>query len=167
MKGIRVLLLFCMWLPAWVAQAADVKIGAVSLDKIMSEAPQAEQAIKRLQQEFAPRERALVDAQKSLRNQEQKLTKDSEVMSEAQRRKLEGDIIAKRREVQRSADEFREDWNLRRNEELGKLQKQITEVINGLAKEDGFDLVIYGNALLYASERVDITDKVLERLKKR
>ncbi|MBK8184038.1 MAG: OmpH family outer membrane protein [Candidatus Competibacteraceae bacterium] len=150
--------------PFAVAQAADVKIGFVSVAKILQNAPQAESASKRLEQEFAPRQKALVEAQKSLRKQEEKLSKDSAVMGDSQRRSLESDIRNQARELKRTGDEFREDFNLRRNEELGKFQKQVLEVINNIAKEDGFDLVVNDGAALYASPQVDVTEKVLKRL---
>lgn len=151
-------------LPVSLAQAADVKLGFVSIAKILNSAPQAEAASKRLEQEFAPRQKGLVEAQKSLRKQEEKLTKDGAVMSESQRRSLENEIRNQARELKRTSDEFREDFNLRRNEELGKFQKQVLEVINSVAKEDGFDLVVNDGAALYASPQVDVTEKVLKRL---
>jgi outer membrane protein len=85
-------------------------------------------------------------------------------MSESQRRNMENDFRNQARELKRSGDEFREDFNLRRNEELGKFQKQVLDVINSVAKEDGFDLVVNDSATLYASPQVDVTDKVLKRL---
>jgi outer membrane protein len=146
------------------AQAADVKIGFVSIAKILNSAPQAESASKRLEQEFAPRKKGLDEAQKSLRKIEEKLAKDGAVMSESQRRNMENDFRNQARELKRSGDEFREDFNLRCNEELGKFQKQVLDVINSVAKEDGFDLVVNDSATLYASPQVDVTDKVLKRL---
>ena len=165
MKLVRNLLIATtLALPVSLAQAADVKIGFVSIAKILNSAPQAEAASKRLEQEFAPRQKGLVEAQKSLRKQEEKLAKDGAVMSESQRRNLENEIRNQARELKRTSDEFREDFNLRRNDELGKFQKQVLEVINNVAKEDGFDLVVNDSATLYASPQVDVTDKVLKRL---
>jgi len=153
--------------PFSLVQAAEVKIGFVSIAKILQSAPQAEAASKRLEQEFAPRQKALVEAQKSLRRQEEKLSKDGAVMGDSQRRSLESDIRNQARELKRTGDEFREDFNLRRNEELGKFQKQVLEVINNVAKEEGFDLVVNDGAALYASPQVDVTEKVLKRLTSR
>ncbi|MDS4029602.1 MAG: OmpH family outer membrane protein [Candidatus Contendobacter sp.] len=165
LKLVRNLLIAtALTLPASLAWAAEVKIGFVSIAKILNSAPQAETASKRLEQEFAPRKKGLDDALKGLRKQEEKLAKDGAVMSESQRRNLENEIRNQARELKRTSDEFREDFNLRRNEELGKFQKQVLEVINGVAKEEGFDLVINDNATLYASPQVDVTDKVLKRL---
>ncbi|MFO1372672.1 MAG: OmpH family outer membrane protein [Candidatus Competibacteraceae bacterium] len=166
MKGIHKLLLVVamLVLPLSLVQAAELRIGFVSIAKILSSSPQAEAAGKRLEQEFAPRQKGLVEAQKSLRKLEEKLSKDGAVMSESQRRSAENDMRTQARELKRSSDEFREDFNMRRNEELGKFQKQVLDVINNVAKEEGFDLVINDNATLYASSQVDITEKVLKRL---
>jgi outer membrane protein len=157
-------LLSGLLLPISGAPAADLKIGFVNTAKILTEAPQAEDANRRLQREFAPREKGLADAQKSLRGLEQRLTRDGETMSETQRRNLERDIIAQRRELKRSSDEFREDVNLRRNEELGKFQREVIEVINRLAKEQNFDLILNDAAAIYAGDQIDITSQVLSRL---
>ena len=167
MKIMRNLLIAtALALPVSLAQAAEVKLGFVSIAKILNSAPQAEAASKRLEQEFAPRQKGLVEAQKSLRKQEEKLSKDGAVMSESQRRSLENEIRNQARELKRTSDEFREDFNLRRNEELGKFQKQVLEVINSVAKEEGFDLVVNDSATLYFSPQVDATEKVLKRLTK-
>jgi len=160
----NLLIALALTLPVSLAQAADVKIGFVSIAKILNSAPQAEAASKRLEKEFAPRQKGLVEAQKSLRKLEERLSKDGAVMGDSQRRSLEGDIRNQARELKRTSDEFREDFNMRRNEELGKFQKQVLDVVNSVAKEEGFDLVINDGATLYASPQVDVTEKVLRRL---
>ena len=160
----NLLIAVALALPVSLAQAADVKIGFVSIAKILNSAPQAEAASKRLEKEFAPRQKGLVEAQKSLRKLEERLSKDGAVMGDSQRRSLEGDIRNQARELKRTSDEFREDFNMRRNEELGKFQKQVLDVVNSVAKEEGFDLVINDGATLYASPQVDVTEKVLRRL---
>lgn len=168
MKGIRVLFLLLggLLLQIAVAQAAELKIGFVNAAQILDKAPQAELARSRLEKEFAPRDKSLVDAQKSLRSLEEKLARDSAVMGDSERRNLERDIIAQQRELKRAQDEFREDFTIRRNEELGSLQRQVYEAIVSLAKEEQFDLIVNDGAVIYASEQVDITDQVLRRLTK-
>jgi outer membrane protein len=147
------------------ATAAEVKIGVVNAQKILEQAPQVEAARSRLEKEFSPRDRSLASAQKDLKRMEEKVTRDSAVMSDSQRRDLERQIRDKRRDLDREQQEFREDFNLRRNEEFDKIQKQVFQAIVDLAKEDKYDLVL-GDGVIYAAERMDITDRVLERLKK-
>lgn len=124
----------------------------------------AEAALNRLEKEFSPRDKALVEAQKALRKLEDRLSKDGATLSDAERRDLERDIISQRRDVKRAQDEFREDFNIRRNEEMAKLQKLIQDAITALAQEERYDLVLNDGAVIFASEAVDITDKVLKRL---
>jgi outer membrane protein len=143
--------------------AAELKVGFVNAVKVMESAPQVEKANARLEQEFAPRQRRIVNAQQEVRRLEEKLAKEEATSSETESRNLSRDLMAKKRDLKREQDEFREDYNIRRNEELDKLQKRIVEVIQGLAKEEGYDFIL-SDGVVWASERVDITDKVLRRL---
>lgn len=147
------------------ALAADYKIGVVQAVRVLESAPQAEAAKKKLETEFAGRDKQLANDQKALKTLEDRLAKDGAIMSETERVRLERDIISKRRDLKRSSDEFREDVNFRRNEEFGKIQRQIVEAIKQLADEQKFDLVL-GEGVIYASKTVDMTDQVIERLKK-
>ena len=147
------------------AFAADYKIGVVQAVRVLEAAPQAEIAKKKLESEFASRDKQLLNDQKSLKTLEDRLAKDAAIMSETERSRLERDIIAKRRDIKRNSDEFREDVNFRRNEEFGKIQRQIVEAIKAIADEQKYDIVL-GEGVIYASKAVDMTDSVIERLKK-
>ncbi len=153
------------FLLAWpsLAAAAEPKIVFVNTVRVLEEAPQAEAASRKLEAEFSPRQRRLVEQQEALQRLEERLTRDEAVLTEAQRRNLERDITSQRRDLRRGEDEFREDLNLRRNEELAALQQQVFETIVALAEERSYDLVLTDGVLL-ASERVDITDEILARL---
>lgn len=144
--------------------AQDVKVGFVNVAKVLDESPQAAQARERIEKEFAPRDRALLAQQKELRALEDQLVRDGAVMTEDQRVQLEQDIRSRRREMRRTQEEFREELNLRRNQELSKLQRRVIEVIQELAKAQSYDLVLT-DGVVYASERIDITAKVVGRLK--
>lgn len=143
--------------------AAELKIGFVNIPKVLEKAPQAEGAKKRLEKEFAPRDKTLVAQQKELQALEEKIARDSAVMSDAQRRDMEKDLVAKQREAKRAQQEFSEDFNLRRNEELGKLQRRIVESIRELAKEDGFDLLL-SDGVIFAGDALDVTAQVQKKL---
>ncbi|MFN2309489.1 MAG: OmpH family outer membrane protein [Gammaproteobacteria bacterium] len=160
---IRILAALCLSLPALAL--AEVKVGFVNTVKLMEEAPQAKAAISKMEAEFAPREKELVALQRGIKQAEDKLAKDAAVMSDADRGKAERDLVSRKRDLKRSQDEFREDLNLRRNDELGRLQRSLYEAIVELAKADNYDLIV-SEGVVYASTRIDITDAVLERLKK-
>ncbi len=146
--------------------AAELKIGFVNALKVMDQAPQVNKANKRLEREFAPKQRRLISAGQEIKKLEERLAKNIAIMSESAARKLNRDIRDKKREAKREQEEFREDYNIRRNEELDKIQKIIIEVIQELANEHAYDMIIT-EGIVWASSRVDITDKVLRRLKVR
>lgn len=145
--------------------AADYKIGVVQAVRVLEAAPQAEAAKKKLESEFAGKDKLLLAKQKELKALEDRAAKDGAIMSETERTRLQRQIIEKQRDLKRDSDEFREDVNFRRNEEFAKIQKQIVEAIQTIAQEQKFDLVL-GEGVIFASKAVDITDLVIERLKK-
>lgn len=161
----KLLLTLSMLLSAMTVNAQDIKIGAVNAVRILENSPQAEAARDKIQREFAPRDRELVEEQKKLKSLEDRLSKDGAIMSEAERSKLERDIIQIKRDIKRSQDEFRDDLNFRRNEEFGEIQKTILEAVQKVAKDQGYDIVL-GEGVIYASKKVDISDQVIDYLKK-
>jgi outer membrane protein len=142
---------------------AETKIGFVDTVKLMESAPQAKSAQSKIEKEFAPREKSLVTLQRQIKTKEDKLSRDGAVMSESERSKLESDIRSKRRDLKRSQEEFRDDLNIRRNEVLAKLQKDMYEAVVALAKEQKFDLIM-SQGVVYSSDKVDITASVLKKL---
>ena len=146
------------------AVSAEVKIGFVNVAKVLELAPQAEAARNRIEREFAPKDRELLQQQKDVRSLEDRLVKNAAVLSDVERQRNETEIRAAKRELRRAQDEFREDLNLRRSQELSKLQQKVTEVIQVLAKAEKYDLIV-SDGVIFAGSRVDITDMVLEHLR--
>lgn len=143
---------------------ADIKIAYVNANKVLDESPQAAEVSRKLKQEFSAREGELRNGQDEIKQLEASMSRDGITMSEDRRSKLERDILVRKRDMQNKADAFRDDLNLRRNEEMNKLLAQLQEVIIGLGKEQKYDLIVY-EGVAYASSTIDITDKVLEKLR--
>ncbi len=145
------------------ATAQELKIGVVNVPVLMDRAPQAKLAMDALQEEFAPRQREILARQKEYEDLGEKVQRDVAVMGETERRNAENDLRNLQREVTRLQNEFREDLNLRRNEELGNLQRALLEEVQSYAKSAGFDLVV-GDGVLFASPTVNITENVLRAM---
>ncbi len=148
--------------PPVVAQT--LKIGYVDIGKLVEQAPQGEKARKKLEQEFGPRDKEILKNRSGLRALEKQLENLANSAGDTVRRKKERELVSMRRNLKRASQEFREDYNLRRNEELGALQKIVYKAIVDIAKTENFDLVLHEGAV-YASDRIDITDKVLQKLR--
>lgn len=146
--------------------AQGLKVGYVNVVKVIEQAPQGDAALKELEDEFGPRDRELRKMRDDLKNMEEDLEKNALVMKESDRRDKERDVLDLRRSLKRAGQEFREDYNLRRNEELRDLQKIVFKAIVDIAKAEKFDLIIHEGAV-YASEKIDITEKILQQLKQK
>lgn len=162
--GTRVLTAAAALLAAGAVSAQDAKIGFVDVGKLLEDSPQAVAARQKLRNEFAPRNEQLEAQHKEIAKLEEQLSTDADVMSEERIEELERSIQRRRRDFVRERDEVREDLGIRRNEELGKLQEQINEEVARIARAEGFDLVLTQAVTLYASQRIDITDRVLESM---
>jgi outer membrane protein len=142
---------------------ADLKIGFVNIPAVLEKAPQAEKAKKRLEQKFSPRDKQLVAQGKEIQSLEEKMTKEASVMSDSEKAKLENDIQNKKRDAKRSQQEFSEDFNASRNEELGKLQRRIVEAVRAIAKDEDYDLLLT-DGVIYSKPEFDITAQVQKKL---
>lgn len=145
------------------AAFAEMKVGFVDLAKLSESAPQIKAAQGKIDAEFSSREKELISLQRKLGKQEEKLTKDGAVMSDSERSSLERDILSKRRDLKRSQDEFRDDLNIRKNEMLRQVNIEIGEIIESFARSENYDLIM-AQGVMFASDRVDITDMILKKL---
>jgi len=164
MKNSGIGLIFAALLAVAPAANADLKIGYVNAARVLDQSPQAAAVAKKLKQEFSGKESDLLADRKELKRLEDKMTRDGAVMSETERSKLEREIVIRKRDMQHASDAFRDDLNLRRNEEMNKLLAAVQKAIEGIGKEQNFDLIVY-EGVAYASSTIDLTDEVLERLR--
>lgn len=145
-----------------LAQGSEYKIGFINSERLFREAAPAKRAQQKLEKEFAGRDAEIQKLSKQVRDLQTVLEKDSVTMPEAERRDKERDLANKNRDLQRMQREFREDLNLRRNEELSAVQERANKVIQQIAADEKFDLIIQD--VVYASPRIDITDRVIKSL---
>ena len=146
-----------------VTVGQELKIGVVNIPVLMERAPQAKMAMDALQEEFAPRQRVIVAKQTEFEELTEKVRRDFDVMGERERRNAEKEIRDLQREVTRLQTEFREDLNLRRNEELGQLQRSLLKEVQDYAQTTNYDLIV-GDGVLYASSTVNITELILRAM---
>lgn len=158
---VKVVLAFAMLgAIALPAAAQEIKIGVVSLPALIERAPQTKAAMDALQEEFAPRQREFLAKQKEFEDLQEKAQKDAAVMGETERRNAEKDLRDLQREVARMQNEFREDLNIRQNEEYGLLQRALLKEVQDYAKQNNYDLIV-GDGVLYVSTAINITEQVL------
>jgi len=151
-----------LMLGATAAGAADMKIGFVDVERIRRESAPAERASKLLEKEFAPRAQELQKREAQIKVLQSQLEKDAMTMGESDRRAREQELARVSVDFQRVQREYREDLNMRRNQELATLFERADRVIKQIADAEKFDLIL--QEAVYRSKRIDLTDKVLKAL---
>jgi outer membrane protein len=151
-------------LSGWVfaAGAQSLKIGFVNTERVFREAAPAKKAQQALERDFAARNAELAKLEKQGRDLQTELERENVTMSESARRDKERQLADISRNFQRLQRELREDLNLRRNEALAAVQERATRVINQIAEQEKFDLIL--QEAVFASGKIDITDKVIKAL---
>lgn len=162
-KGLLSAFVFSLALPL-NAMADNPKIGVIDMRTVIASAPQAKDAMEKLKKEFKAREDKIQTAEKSLKDKAEKLQRNAAVMSEADKTKLEKEVVSSQRDLQRMQNEFREDAATRQQEEMKKIIDKVNVAIEDVAKKDKYDLVIHKDAAPYSAKTVDITDKVVKAI---
>jgi len=157
-KAMLPLLLAIAAMPA----LAESKIGFVNVQRLVNESPQAVRAQKRIDDEFKKRDLELQQISRRLQAMQENLEKNAVTMAESERRNREREFNDLSRDFQRKQREFREDLNLRQNEEMAAIFERANGVIKRIAETEKFDLIV--QEAVFFSPRIDITDKVIKAL---
>jgi outer membrane protein len=144
--------------------AADLKIGYVNTEKVFRDSQLAIKAQKKLEKEFQGREQELQKLVKQARDLQAYLEKEGLTLSETERNRKQKDLANLSRDLQHDQRAFREDLNQRKNEEFAAVQERARKAIMDIAEREKYDLILEN--VIYASSKVDVTDRVMKILER-
>jgi outer membrane protein len=147
---------------AFSVQAQEFRAGFVNTDRLFREATAAKAAQAKLEQEFAKREKELVDMGNGLKSASEKFEREAPTMAESQRTTRQRQLAEQDRDFQRKRREFQEDLNARKNEELSQVLERANRVVKQVAEQEKYDVIL--QEAVYINPKYDITDKVLKAL---
>ncbi|MEO7198903.1 MAG: OmpH family outer membrane protein [Dokdonella sp.] len=151
--------------PVGSAQPVSQRIGYVDMKRLLDNAPQVIAGRQKLEREFAPRDSALLADEKRLITERARYERDSLMMNKTEGDALKREIDALDRSIKRNRDSLRSELKTRSDQELERSWREINNAVVDFAREQSIDLIV-PSPVVYASARVDITDQVLERLKR-
>ena len=154
--------MLALLLGAGAVQAADFKVGVVDTERVLRESVPAMNAEKKIEKEFSGRDQEIQKMIKQAKDLQNLLEKEGAAMSDAEHRNKERELTALNVDLQRMQREFREDLNLRKNEELAMVLELANKAIQTIADTEKFDLIL--QEAVYRNPKIDITDKVIKQL---
>ena len=139
-------------------------VGFVDVPRLIDKSPQSIAAGKRLESEFAPRQKSINESREELVSLRNKLKKEELVISAAQKEELELSIRALERRLKREEQDFREELNIKKNNEFKKVRQLVLKAITKFADTGEYDLIL-SEGVVFAHNRIDITDKIIDIMK--
>lgn len=147
--------------PAAKLEAPSLKVGVLDWQRLIATAPQAKEAGKRLEKEFQEPGELLNNKQKEFQTKREKLLRDQDILSKAERAKKEKELVRIEQDLRRMDEELRSESAARHREEMDEFVKTVRSIVETYAKKEKYDLVLPQEVMVYFGERVDVTDKIL------
>ena len=147
-----------------ISSAAEVSVAVVNVARLQNEVPQMARVREKIKQEFVAREAKITAQEEQIGQLEEKLVRDRSNISDAEAKNLQRDIRSRTLRFENAKEELESDRRLRLNEEMDRLRRVLSEVIAEVAKAEQLDIVLE-SGVTWASERANITDKVLARMR--
>ncbi len=144
---------------------AAARIGYVDMKRLLDNAPQVVAGRQKLEREFATRDAALKADEKRFADLKSKQARTASTLSQADADALQREIDALERSIKRSRETLRADLKARSDQELDRSWREINDAVVEFAREQGFDLIV-PSPVVYASPRVDVTERILDRLRR-
>lgn len=160
--ALAALLLACIAVPAW---AQTARVGYVDMKRLLDNAPQLQAGREALQREFAQRDAELKQQEQRLAELEARQRREGALLSRDDAAALQREVDTLRRSLERTRGRLRDELNARGQEEVRRRWDEIHDVVVEFARQNGYDLVVE-SPVIYASATIDITDEVLERLRR-
>jgi outer membrane protein len=162
MKRILPIVLVIFAVVASQATAQSLRVGYVDMKRVLDNAPQVVAGREQLDLEFRPRNEAIEFQERQAQTMDDRL--QSGDISEDARIRLERDLRETRRAVNRQKEDLRDELSFRRTEEVQKLEGQINQAVQEIARNNGYDLIL-SSPVVYADPSLNITEQILQQLR--
>jgi outer membrane protein len=153
--------------PVIESNQGSLRVAVLDVQQILQQSPQLKAMADKAKKEFKPREEKILALQKTVADNDAKLKKDATVMTASEVTKLQEKIASDQRNLRRLEEDFMQDANKAQKVMMDKIVSQVNEIVEKVADEGHFDLILQKNNVAFASPRVDLTSKVLAEMKKK
>lgn len=146
--------------------SASMKIGILDGEKVLRTSSQVAEINKSLEKQFRPIHDKIMQEQQTVQAEIEKLNRDNATMTEKERSTLQDKIIADRTKLRSDQESFQQNINAAQDKEMGKFMEALKAAVNKVAAAQHYDLILLKQATAYSTSQADVTDQVLNALKK-
>lgn len=146
-----------------VCQAADMKVAVVNVQQVLQQSPRVAEQSKKLEGDFKARQTKINDEQKALQDELDKFKKDSTTMSQKDRDAMQKKIANDRSELVKKVVAYQQDLQKEQNRIMQGILGDLNGIVTGIAKSQGYTLVLDSQAVIFAADGNDITKDVAKQ----
>ena len=163
---LRILTILAIFAMAFTTPAAfaEVKIAVVDVQNAILQSEEAKRLLKQIQDEFKGEQDSLINIRAEGTAMVERLTKDADVMSDAEKRRLQGNIESKNADLVYQSKKLQRQIEERQGELFQGIDGKVQKAIEELVLSEDFDLILPRQAALYVGDLYNITRKVTEKL---
>ncbi|MCX7554813.1 OmpH family outer membrane protein [Marinicella sp. S1101] len=143
---------------------AEGKIGYVDMNTLISQSPQILAANQTLTTEFEEQNSRISEQEANLQELENTISKEGNFMTPDKLAELQERARILERQVRRAKEDMKDAITIRNSQLVDDVQQEIRAVVAAYAQENGYDAILI-NAILYANEKIDITEEILQQLR--
>ena len=165
MKKNIVIAFFMLAICSNAIAGSGLKVGFVSVEKLLTQAPQVEAVNASMKERFGNKKNELVEMEAEIKAIQENYKRNELVMTEDKLNELKTKLYGKVQIFKQKEKVLGQEVATVRNQELAVLQKSVRDIIDEIAKKENYDLIL-SDGVVFASEKLDITNVVLERMKK-
>ena len=144
------------------ATAQQLRVGYVDMKQVLDNAPQVLAGREKLDLEFRPRNETIEFQERQVQVMDDRLQIGD--LTEDARVRLDRELREMRRNVNRQREDLRDELSFRRTEEVQRLEDQINQAVEEIARNNGYDLIL-SSPVVYADPSLDITQLILDQLR--
>lgn len=162
MKRFLPILLMLFMVVATPVTAQQLRVGYVDMKQVLDNAPQVLAGREKLDLEFRPRNETIEFQERQVQEMDDRLQMGD--LGEDARIRLDRELREMRRNVNRQKEDLRDELSFRRTEEVQRLEDQINQAVQEIARNNGYDLIL-SSPVVYADPSLDITQLILDQLR--
>lgn len=144
---------------------SSLTVGVIDLAQVLQSSPEMKKAADKLKAEFKPRQDRITAMQQDMQKNQDKIKRDSSVMSQVDLQALQDKVINERRDLQRMQEDYMQDLQAAQQQAMQGVLQGVDKIVQNIASQGHYDLILQKNSVAFASQRVDITPQVIQQMK--
>ena len=139
-----------------------IKIGYIDIQKVISESQAGKRARDRFQAQVKKAESDIIKERQDIERLKAELDKKGPLLKDEERRNIEADLQKRSINLQRSMSDHQQELQVRNNEMMSEILKELEKIVNEVGKAEKFTLILERSQILYSDQGIDITSKVID-----